>query len=223
LGWAEPAGTWKLGEGLLVDVVQRWSERIAQRAAPDEVDFAAEVGVAYAAGGQARKDLLPRPSVQPGAFGPGAFAADLPLILRGLADAANVLVAFLRSPYLSNALAAGSLLVAFRAEHQHGRPADAGRPASRTGPEPARPQAPPVSERQALESAYESLSDRLASAGFDQARAGQLAYELLTELLTDTAEAAQFVAALAAVPDSSARPQQSAAPQHGRHRRGSSP
>jgi hypothetical protein len=38
-------------EGLLMDVVQRWSERIAQRAAPDEADFAAEVGAAYAAGG----------------------------------------------------------------------------------------------------------------------------------------------------------------------------
>jgi hypothetical protein len=91
-----------------VDVVQRWSERIAQRVAPEEADFAADVGVAYAAGGQARKDLLPRPGVQPGAFGPGAYAADLPLILRGLADAANMLLAFLRSPYLSNTLAAAS-------------------------------------------------------------------------------------------------------------------
>lgn len=194
-----------------MDVVERWSERIAQRTAPDEADFAAEVGVAYAAGGQARKDLRPRPGVQPGAFGPGAFAADLPLILRGLADAANVLVVFLRSPYLSNALAAGSLLVAFRAGYHHQQPAEA-------GPEP--PPAPPASERQALESAYESLSDRLTSAGFDQARAGQLAYELLEELLTDTAEAAQFVAALAAVPDSTARPQHPARADKGRHRRG---
>jgi hypothetical protein len=204
-----------------VDVVQRWSERIAQRAAPDEADFAAEVGAAYAAGGQARQDLLPRPSVQPGAFGPGALAADLPLILRGLADAANVLLALLRSPYLSNALAAGSLLVAFRAGHQHEGPAEAGRPASRitAGPEP--PPAPPANERQALESAYESLRDRLASAGFDQARAGHLAYELLAELLTDTAEAAQFVGALAAVPDSGGRPRQSAATHPGRHRKGS--
>ena len=34
-----------------------------------------------------------------------------------MADAANMLLALLRSPYLSNALAAGSLLVAFRADH----------------------------------------------------------------------------------------------------------
>jgi hypothetical protein len=188
-----------------VDVVQRWSERIAQRVAPEEADFAAEVGVAYAAGGQARKDLLPRPSTQPGAFGPGANAADLPLILRGLADAASVLLAFLRSPYLSNAIATAGLLIAFRADHHH---------------EQAAPQATPLAERQALDAAFESLRDRLASAGFTKARADELAYELLEELLTDTAEAAQFVDALAAVPGSGGgRPQQPAATHGGQHRK----
>jgi hypothetical protein len=202
-----------------VDVVQRWSERIARRIAPEEADFAAEVGMAYAAGGQARKDLLPHPGVQPGAFGPGAYAADLPLILRGLADAANILLALLRSPYLNNALAAGSLLVAFRADHHHKQATEGDRPAVR----PAQPEpqpAPPLSERQTLESAFESLRDRLASAGFDQARAGHLAYDLLEELLTDTAEAALFVDALAAVPDRGARPQHSAAARRGQHRKG---
>jgi hypothetical protein len=208
-------------EGLLVDVVQRWSERIAQRAAPDEVDFAAEVGAAYAAGGQARTDLLPRPSVQPGAFGPGAYAADLPLILRGLADAASMLLAFLRSPYLSNALAAGSLLVAFRSGHRHGQATEAGPPASRMAAGTESPQAPPANERQALELAFASLRDRLAGAGFDQARATKLAYELLDELLMDTAEGAQFVAALAAVPDSGARPEHPAVTRRRRHRKGS--
>ena len=204
-------------EGPFVDVVERWSERIARRVVPEEADFAAEVGVAYAAGGQARRDLLPRPGVQPGAFGPGAYAADLPVILRGLADAANVLLSVLRSPYLSNALAAGSLLVAFRADHHHEQAAEVGQPASRTA---AESEPPPVSERQTLELAFESLRDRLASAGFDQARAGQLGYELLEELLTDTAEAALFVEALAAVPDRGARPQQSASTHTGRHRKG---
>lgn len=203
-----------------MDVVQRWSERIAQRVAPDEADFAAEVGVAYAAGGQARKDLLPRPGTQPGAFGPGAFAADLPLIFRGLADSAHMLVAFLGSPYLSNSLAAGSLLVAFRAEHHDKQATQAGPPASRTAAHPEPRPMPPESERRALESAFESLRDRLESAGFDQARAGQLSYELLEELLTDTADAAQFVDALAAVPDSAAESRHSAAKHAGRRRKG---
>lgn len=205
------------GEAPLVDVVQRWSVRIAQRVAPKEVDFAAEVGAAYAAGGQARKDLLPRPGVQPGAFGPGAVAADLPMILRGLADAANMLVAFLGSSYFSNAVAAGSLLLAFRAEHHHERaPQSQSEPQSESQPAPP---APPESEKQALESAFESLRGRLTAAGFEEARAGQLAYELLGELLTDTAEAAQFVDALAAVPDG-APPRDSAAKHPGRRRKG---
>jgi hypothetical protein len=210
-----------------VDVVQRWSERIALRVAPEEADFAAEVGAAYAAGGQARKDLLPRPSTQPGAFGPGANAVDLPLILQGLADAARVLLAFLRSPYLSNALAAASLLIAFRADHRHEQATRADRPASPAGTEPVSqsapqvtPQPPPLSERQALEAAFDSLRDRLASAGFDKARADHLAYELLEELLTDTAEAAQFVDALAAVPGSGGgRLRQPAALHGGLHRK----
>jgi hypothetical protein len=90
------------------------------------------------------------------------------------------------------------------------------RPAAQPEPQPA----PPLSERQTLESAFESLRDRLASAGFDQARAGHLAYDLLEELLTDTAEAALFVDALAAVPDRGARPQHSAAARRGQHRKG---
>lgn len=201
-----------------MDVVQRWSERIALRVAPEEADFAAEVGAAYAAGGQSRKDLLPRPGVQPGAFGPGAFAADLPLILRGLADAADMLLALLGSSYLSNALAAGSLLAAFRAGHRHQGLPERGRPGAPAGL--ASQPMPPASERQAVELAFTSLRDRLAAAGFDQARAGQLSYGLLEELLTDTAEAAQFVGALAAVPDSGARPQRPAPKGRGRHRKG---
>jgi hypothetical protein len=201
------------------DAVQRWSERIAQRVAPAEADFAAEVGVAYAAGGQARRDLLPRSSVQPGAFGPGAYAAELPLIFRALADAGSALLPLLRGSYLSNALAAGSLLVALRGDHRHAQAAETDPPTARppTGPEPP---ALPGSERRALELAFESLRDRLLTAGFDQARAGEVAYELLEELLRDAADAALFVDALAAVPDGGAPPDSPAkARGRGRHLR----
>lgn len=183
-----------------MDVVQRWAQRIAQRVVPEDADFAAEVGAAYAAGGQARKALMPRPRVQPGAFGPGAFAADLPLIFRSLADSANALLFLLRSPYLSNALAAGSLLAALRARRGSGPSAGAPEPAVAevtSGPGAA----PPENEKQAVEHAFESLRDRLTSAGFSQERSGQVAYDLIEELLTDAAGAAAFVDALSAVPD----------------------
>jgi hypothetical protein len=100
-----------------VEVVERWSKRIAERVTPEEIDFATAAGVAYAAGGRTRKNLLARPSVQPGAFGPGIYAVELPLILRALADAGKALLSLLGSPYLSNALATGSLIVALRAGH----------------------------------------------------------------------------------------------------------
>jgi hypothetical protein len=194
-----------------VDVVQRWSVRIALRAAPAEADFAAEVGVAYAAGGQARKELLPRPSVQPGAFGPGTLAAELPLILRALADAGDWLLALLRGSYLSNALAAASLIAALRAGHGGEAPA-AERPAVPAATATQPPPAPPVSERQAVERAFASLRASLTTAGFTPERANWLAYVLLEELLADAAEAAVFVEALSAVPDAGARPRPSAKP-----------
>jgi hypothetical protein len=188
----------------LVDVVQRWSVRIAQRVAPAEADFAAEVGSAYAAGGQERKDLLPRPGAQPGAFGPGIYALELPLILRALADAGKALMSLLGSTYLNNALAAAALLVAVRASHGDGHASEPERPAApaTAGPEP--PTALPASEGQAVELAFASLRDRLEAAGFPRERADKLAWELLGELLTNAAEAAVFVDTLAAVPDGGA-------------------
>jgi hypothetical protein len=57
--------------------------------------------------------LLPRYDIQPGAFGPGG-AAELPMVLHALAGSYAVLRAWLGSPYLANALAAGSLLTALR-------------------------------------------------------------------------------------------------------------
>lgn len=184
-----------------MDVVQRWSERLARRVVPAEADFAADVGAAYAAGGQARKNLMPRPSVQPGAFGPGTFAADLPLILQALAHAGDVLLALLRSAYLSNALAAGSLLVALRAAHGHGQEPETSQAAASPGARPEPPQAVPVNERRAVEQAFGSLCRDLTSAGFTPERAGQIAYELLEELVADAADAAIFVDALSAEPD----------------------
>lgn len=186
-----------------VDVVARWSIRIAKRVAPEEVRLAADVGVAYAEGGKARKGLLARPGVQPGAFGPGSYAVDLHLILRALADAHDVVLPLLRGPYVSNLLAALSLYVALRAGHGRGQHAEPDQP-------PAQAPELSVSERQALDHALASLRARLLAAGLVEKRANQVAVELLEELLKDAAEAAQFVDALSAVPDGDARPKSSA-------------
>jgi hypothetical protein len=192
-----------------MDVAGEWAERIAGRFTLAEADFAAEVGIAYAAGGTRRKDLFPGYEVQPGAFGPGVLVASLPLILHALAQAGPVLRNLLGSGYLANTLAAASLVVALRQEHGDGPPSDeqdghpdappaAESPVQALSPAAA---APPASERQALEQSFKTLRDRLAAAGFDQPRADEIAYGLLEELLSDAANAAMFIDALTAVPD----------------------
>ena len=110
-----------------MDVAGVWAERIARRFTPAEATFAAEVGIAYAAGGSGRAELLPGHSVQPGAFGPGGWA-ELPMILQALASIGPALKAFLGSPQMANALAAASLLTALRQGRAAESPQEPGQP-----------------------------------------------------------------------------------------------
>jgi hypothetical protein len=192
-----------------MDAVSEWSERIALRFAPAEAAFAAEVGTAFAAGGSRRRDVLSRYDGQPGAFGPGG-SAELPMILHALAAAGTALRALLGSAYLGNTLAAASLLTALRQGRGHGPGEEGGQPgadAARLSGQPAEAEsAVPASEKQAVEQAFATLSERLTAAGFDQRRADELAYGLIAELLADAASASSFVKALTAVPIESPRP-----------------
>lgn len=190
-----------------MDVAGVWAERIAQRFTPAEASFAAEVGMAYAAGGSRRAELLPSHSVQPGAFGPGGWA-ELPMILQALASIGPALKAFVGSPQVANALAAASLLTALR----QGRPAKApqepgqsARVQPSAGPADASP-VPAGNEQQAVRQAFLALRERLTAAGFDQVRADELTYGLLEELLSDAASAAMFLDSLTAVQDDGAAP-----------------
>jgi hypothetical protein len=210
-----------------VSVVEVWSQRVACRVAPLEVDCAAEVGVAYAAGGRARRDLFEGSDVPPGAFGAGELAEALPLIIRSLAQAGDAISAMLSSAYLSNGLAAASLLVALK-EHRAARSAaskrntDAGGSQTveaGTGSAPgvgfpgapglSQPAGHQLSERELVDQAFGTLGERLRSAGFAAEQADQIAFDLLVEFLTDAAAAAdadRFIAALSAVPDQPPRP-----------------
>jgi hypothetical protein len=188
-----------------MDVAGVWAERIARRFTPAEASFAAEVGMAYAAGGRRRAELLPGHSVQPGAFGPGGWA-ELPVILQALASVGPVLKAFVGSPQVANVLAAASLLTALRQGRPAESPQEPGQPAQvrlPAGPAGAAP-APAGNERRAVRQAFLALRERLKAAGFDQVRADELAYGLLEELLSDTASAAVFLDSLTAVPDGEA-------------------
>ena len=189
-----------------MDIAGEWAQRIADRFTPEEAGFAADVGMAYAAGGTRRKDLFPGYDVQPGAFGPGALGAALPLILHALAQAGPVLRNLLGSGYLANTLAAAGLVVALRQERSDGPSGEhSGSPGASPAAKPPVPSPeavpPPASEKQALEQSFRALRDRLAAAGFDRPRADEIAYGLLEELLSDAVNAAMFIDTLTAVPD----------------------
>jgi hypothetical protein len=191
-----------------MDIVGDWSDRIAQRFTPAEASFAAEVGIAYAAGGSRRKDLFPGYDAQPGAFGPGALVACLPMILRALAQAGPVLLNLLGSGYVANFLAATGLVFALRQDRDHRTLGEQGRlggtsPADESPASAAVSAAPspPASIRRAMDQSLETLRARLTDVGFDQPRANELAYGLLEELLSDAAGGTQFIGALTAVPD----------------------
>lgn len=205
-----------------MDIAGQWAERIARRFTPAEADFAAEVGMAYAAGGSRRKDLFPGYDAQPGAFGPGSLASDLPMILNALAQAGTVLRSLLGSAYVANALTAAGLVVALRQGREHrtsGEPGEqAGSPPADGSSPPLTVPSPPASEREAVEQSFAALRGRLTAAGFDQARADELAYGLLEELLSDAASASLFIDALTAVPEESPRKGMLAQRIFGRHK-----
>jgi hypothetical protein len=170
-----------------MDLVGGWALKIAKRVAPEESDFAAEVGQAYASGGKARAALFPRPGAEPGGWGLTALIGDLPVILRALADYAESLRYLLGTPQLANIVALVGLGVAMRRPKSGDREPDSG-----NDPD----ERPEESERVALESTVRQLRDRLENDGMPRPRAELVAYELLDELLSDPAGAAEFLNAL---------------------------
>ncbi|GAB3979964.1 hypothetical protein GCM10029978_076760 [Actinoallomurus acanthiterrae] len=97
-----------------MNIVAEWSERIARRVTPDEVDFAADVGEAYSAGGDSRAALFDRPGAEPGGFGLVSAIGELPVVLAALADTGRVLRHALATQELGNAVAVASLWVSLR-------------------------------------------------------------------------------------------------------------
>jgi hypothetical protein len=154
-----------------MDVVAGWAVRIATRVVPDELDFAAEVGQAYAAGGKARSDLFPRPGAEPGGFGVTAMTEELPVILQALADAAGTLRDLLATKELGNVVALVGLVVALRRGKSDVK-----------SPEAA-----------ALDTAQHDLRAGLENSGLPGPRAEEVAYDLLEELLSDPDGAREFL------------------------------
>jgi hypothetical protein len=171
-----------------VDIVAAWSTRIAERAAPDEVDLAPAMAAAFVRGGRDRRDLL-RPSAtgDPGGFVAAFPLPDFPSILQALEAAARSVPAFLNSEVLGNLLGGAGLLMTIRS-----RPVVESSPPTPVQP-PAAP-APSASEpNQTIVRVVARLAAELVAAGIDASRATQVACDVLEALLEDPEGAAEFV------------------------------
>ncbi len=83
-----------------MDLVSTWAMRIAEEAAPDEIDLAPAMAHAYIGGGKDREDLFHRRGdVVLGAFGPDVGVALLPQILDVIQGVGPGLVDFLATAH----------------------------------------------------------------------------------------------------------------------------
>lgn len=183
------------------DVVANWADRLAARVAPDEIDFAADVLMAYLQGGTPRRQLFAGPRADPGAFG-----ASLPLVLPHVVDALAhcclIVKGFLGDPAVNSAIAAANLMVALRQlrktessrESATGtgatRPVDQGQIADSLNPGGAA--ATPEGVGRAAK-AVTALTVCLRGASVTAAHADVTAGEVLTVLATDPRSATRLL------------------------------
>lgn len=81
-----------------MDIISSWAAKIAEEAAPDEIDLAPAMAQAFIQGGKERKQLfVSSAGGVPGAFGPGEGMALFPWLLQAISDAGPYLLSILAS------------------------------------------------------------------------------------------------------------------------------
>jgi Zn-dependent protease with chaperone function len=191
-----------------VELVGAWSRRLAERLTPHEIDFAAEVGSAYAEGGERRRRLFTTGDAgETGGFAPGAGIGELPAILDALRAAADHLHAFLADGMIGNTLAVYALIQARRSGKTPSleRTAATGGPSSpaQTNPAQTNPAQTNPDQGRLLDQAIAVLMERLIAYGLSRERAEQQTYRILETVFEpgNTLEEIQaLLAALLATP-----------------------
>ena len=163
-----------------MDLISSWAARIAEEAAPDEIDLAPAMAQAFIQGGKEREQLfLSAAGGVPGAFGPGEGMALFPWLLKGISDA---------WPYLHLVLASATPLIATFVEtinnllEIHGRLA----PKDKAEGLPDDPYAP-------LKGVIKTLSTEIRSSGISQDQSDLITFRVLRALLEDPESALTFV------------------------------
>ncbi|KAB8184459.1 M48 family metalloprotease [Microbispora catharanthi] len=165
-----PAVPWRNS----VELVGAWSRRLAERLTPHEIDFAAEVGAAYAEGGERRRRLFTTgDGGETGGFASGAGIGELPAILDALRAAADHLHTFLADGMIGNTLAVYALIESRRS----GRTPSLERTAATGGPSSPAQMNP--DQGRLLDQVIAVLTERLIAHGLSRERAEQQTYRLL--------------------------------------------
>jgi len=163
------------------DIVTTWSLRIAERAAPDEVEVAPDMARAFVAGGKAKRDLLRQSDSVQGGFG-GDIVLVFPQILSAMDAAGPHLTHFLstvvdHSDVIASFAGTLSSLVNVSSYLERRKKAQS---------LPDDPYAP-------LRQVSTILTEELDWAGMQQEEADRIAYKVLMEMIEEPSEAAQFI------------------------------
>lgn len=162
-----------------MEVVGAWSRRLAERLTPHEIDFAAEVGSAYAEGGERRRRLFdPGDGGETGGFAVGAGIGELPVILDALRAVADHLHTFLADGMIGNTLAVYALVQARRGG-ETASPARTTATGGPTSPGPSSPARTSPDQGRLLDQAIATLTERLIAYGLSGERAEQQTFRLL--------------------------------------------
>lgn len=169
----------------MYDNIDAWATRLAEAAVPDEVDLAADIAVAYAAGGKDRAELFRVDAAVPGGFDAGGVLAVFPFILSAITASGTVIMKLLGSGMVNVPGAVKDALDLWDRYEHH-----------RRGPTAS---VPPESEQayQALGRVCDTFEAELARAGIEPDRREQITYRTVRQLLHDQEGTREFLDAVA--------------------------
>ncbi len=168
-------------------LVEEWSFRLAEAAAPDEAILAPTIAEAFIAGGKQRRQLFEESSGTLGGFGAGSLALVMPGLLSAIATVGPLLLAALSSPLSGNLIDALDTCVKFLTMREENRSTGDTAPA----PLPPEPELAPVLK------VLDTMQAEMRAKGLTAEASEAAAYRSLKALFADPPGAAQFVEAVA--------------------------
>ncbi len=167
--------------------IESWSIKIATEIAPNEVDLAPEMTMAYLSGGEAREQLYTQSkSGGLGGFGSGEVQAIFPVLLNCITTASGTIMTILCSPQVE------SILTVIKSALEIKNLSERKKKVSEELPEQAY-----LSLKQTLD----AFSAGLKSAGYSQDQCDILTYRFMATLLENPASAQEFIKPFNAAPN----------------------